>query len=91
MGRGRLLSGLDLLVPRAHLADAQARLAAAGWREVALDAHDPRDCCEWGQAPPPMRPPLPPAGLCQLSGVERSDTWTAWAGMLGRAPKWTLQ
>ncbi len=57
LGRGRLPSDLDLLVPRAHLADAQARLTAAGWREVALDAHNQRYYHDWSHEAPPMRHP----------------------------------
>jgi hypothetical protein len=45
-------------VPRAHIADAQARLAAAGWQETALDAHDQRYYREWSHELPPMRHPI---------------------------------
>lgn len=57
IGRGRLPSDLDILVPRAHLDDAQARLTAAGWRETALDAHDRRYYHEWSHEVPPLRHP----------------------------------
>lgn len=63
LGRGRLPSDLDILVPRAHLADAQARLAAAGWSELALDTHDRRYYHEWSHEAPPMRHPAHPLEL----------------------------
>ena len=44
---GRLPSDLDILVPQAHLPDAQARLTQAGWNAVALDDHDRRYYYEW--------------------------------------------
>jgi hypothetical protein len=52
---GRLPSDLDILVPRAALAPALARLHAAGWTPVALDAHDQRYYAEWSHEAPPMR------------------------------------
>jgi hypothetical protein len=58
LGRGRLPSDVDILVPQAHIADAQARLTAAGWEETALDAHDQRYYREWSHELPPMRHPL---------------------------------
>lgn len=54
---GRLPSDIDILVPRAHLADAQARLAEDGWQELELDAHDQRYYREWSHEVPPMRHP----------------------------------
>ena len=54
---GRLPADVDILVPRAHLADAQARLAEAGWQELELDAHDQRYYREWSHEVPPMRHP----------------------------------
>ena len=63
LGRGRLPSDLDILVPQADLADAQARLAAAGWSELALDAHDRRYYHEWSHEAPPMRHPAHPLEL----------------------------
>lgn len=52
---GRLPSDLDILVPRRHIADAQARLALAGWQTVELDDHDRRYYHEWSHEVPPMR------------------------------------
>jgi len=57
IGPGRLPSDVDLLVPRSSLDDAQARLSAAGWTEVALDAHDQRYYREWSHELPPLRHP----------------------------------
>lgn len=52
---GRLPSDVDILVPREHLADAQARLQSAGWAETELDEHDRRYYNEWSHEVPPMR------------------------------------
>lgn len=55
IGRGRLPSDLDLLVPRTHVLDAQQTLTAAGWSEPALDEHDQRYYREWSHEVPPMQ------------------------------------
>jgi hypothetical protein len=55
---GRLPSDLDILVPRAYLPDAQARLTQAGWSEYELDEHDRRYYYEWSHEVPPMTHPL---------------------------------
>jgi hypothetical protein len=55
---GRLPSDLDVLVPRAHVPDVQARLTKAGWKEAALDEHDRRYYYEWSHEVPPMTHPL---------------------------------
>ena len=55
---GRLPSDADILVPRAHLADAQERLVRAGWSEEQLDEHDRRYYREWSHEVPPIRHPL---------------------------------
>ena len=52
---GRLPSDIDILVPREHLTDAQARLVRAGWSETELDEHDRRYYHEWSHEVPPMR------------------------------------
>lgn len=57
IGLGRLPSDLDLLVPRDAIGDAQRRLAAAGWQEVPLDAHDRRYYHAWSHEVPPLRHP----------------------------------
>lgn len=63
IARGRLPSDLDILVPQAHLGDAQARLTAAGWTETAMDEHDQRYYREWSHEVPPMRHPVHPLEL----------------------------
>ncbi len=55
IARGRLPSDVDILVPQEHLAQVQAQLAAAGWSETELDAHDQRYYREWSHEVPPMR------------------------------------
>lgn len=55
---GRLPSDADILVPQAHLADAQERLVRAGWSEEELDEHDRRYYREWSHEVPPLRHPL---------------------------------
>lgn len=55
IGRGRLPSDIDILVPKAHIEDAQTRLLARGWQETELDAHDQRYYREWSHELPPMR------------------------------------
>ncbi len=55
---GRLPSDVDILVPKAHIADAQSRLRDAGWMETALDEHDQRYYHEWSHEVPPMTHPL---------------------------------
>ncbi|HMO47443.1 MAG TPA: nucleotidyltransferase family protein [Rubrivivax sp.] len=55
---GRLPSDLDVMVPRACLADVQARLLEAGWQELELDDHDRRYYHEWSHEVPPMRHPI---------------------------------
>ena len=75
---GRLPSDLDMLVPRAHIADAQARLIAAGWAEEPMDAHDRHYYNALGHEVPPMAHPrteveldlhhniLPPVGHVRI-------------------------
>ena len=55
---GRLPSDVDILVPKAHIADAQKRLREAGWQEAKLDAHDQRYYHEWSHEVPPMTHPV---------------------------------
>ena len=55
---GRLPSDLDILVPREHVADAQARLIAAGWVEHELDAHDQAYYHDLSHEVPPMSHPV---------------------------------
>ena len=55
---GRLPSDLDILIPQAHLAEAQSRLVAGGWNEVEMSAHDQHYYRDWGHEVPPMRHPV---------------------------------
>ena len=55
---GRLPSDVDILVPQAHIADAQQRLLAAGWEEPELDEHDQRYYHQYSHEVPPMRHPV---------------------------------
>ena len=58
IARGRLPSDLDIMVPKAYLADACTRLHAAGWMSAAMDAHDQRYYHEWSHEVPPMTHPV---------------------------------
>lgn len=51
---GRLPSDVDILVPKAHLEDALARLKQDGWHEPDMDEHDRRYYDEWSHEVPPM-------------------------------------
>jgi hypothetical protein len=61
--RGRLFADVDLLVPRAHLAEAERLLHEAGWRFGELDAHDERYYREWSHELPPLEHPAHPLQL----------------------------
>jgi hypothetical protein len=54
---GRMVSDVDLLVPREHLAGVEARLHDAGWALVDVDPYDERYYREWSHEVPPMRFP----------------------------------
>ncbi len=58
IGAGRLPSDVDILVPQRHIAEAQARLQAAGWAEMEMDAQDQVYYRQWSHEVPPMRHPL---------------------------------
>lgn len=58
IAKGRLPSDVDILVPKAHITDAQERLRKAGWIETTLDKHDQRYYHEWSHEVPPMSHPL---------------------------------
>jgi hypothetical protein len=55
---GRLPSDVDLLVPKAHIAEAQSHLRAAGWLEAELDEHDQHYYHAWSHEVPPMTHPV---------------------------------
>ncbi len=52
---GRIYSDVDLLVPRAQLAETESNLRLAGWVSMAHDAYDLRYYREWMHELPPMR------------------------------------
>lgn len=54
---GRLVSDVDLLVPRQHLRTMEQRLHAAGWKASELDAYDERYYRDWSHETPPLRFP----------------------------------
>jgi len=53
----RLLSDVDVMVPRASLAAAEAALLDAGWRGTRLDPYDQRYYREWSHELPPLHYP----------------------------------
>jgi len=54
-GHGRLVSDVDIMVPKAHIEDAERRLLAAGWEPMKLDAYDQRYYRQWMHELPPLR------------------------------------
>jgi len=63
VARGRQFSDVDLLVPRAHLDEAERLLREAGWRFGELDAYDERYYREWSHELPPLQHPQYPLQL----------------------------
>jgi hypothetical protein len=53
----RMVSDVDLMVPRARLDSIEARLREAGWQPVDVDPYDDRYYREWSHEVPPMRYP----------------------------------
>lgn len=54
-GRGRMVSDIDILVPRARLADAETQLMVQGWVSTKPDAYDQHYYRTWMHELPPMR------------------------------------
>lgn len=54
-GRGRLFSDIDILVPKAGIAEVEARLMLHGWITNKQDAYDQRYYREWMHEIPPMQ------------------------------------
>ena len=50
----RLLSDIDIMVPRDRIIEAEQALLAAGWRSTNLDAYDQRYYREWSHEIPPL-------------------------------------
>lgn len=53
-GAGRMMSDIDLLVPRAALGEVEAALMLAGWASQSRDAYDQRYYRQWMHEIPPM-------------------------------------
>ncbi|MEX2216149.1 MAG: nucleotidyltransferase family protein [Phycisphaeraceae bacterium] len=53
-GRGRLISDVDIMVPKVHLETAEQRLKDAGWEAFKLDEYDQRYYRQWMHELPPM-------------------------------------
>ena len=54
-GAGRLVSDIDILVPKERIAEAERALGEAGWRPMVLDAYDQRYYRTWMHELPPLR------------------------------------
>lgn len=54
-GPGRLLSDIDILVPRHELESAERALVRHGWMPTKIDAYDQRYYREWMHELPPLR------------------------------------
>jgi len=55
--RGRLLSDVDILVPRESLSSVEQALLACGWESVKLETYDQRYYRTWMHELPPLRHP----------------------------------
>lgn len=53
-GHGRLMSDVDIMVPRVRLMDAERSLLEHGWMSSKLDAYDQRYYRDWMHELPPM-------------------------------------
>ncbi len=51
---GRIFSDIDILLPKQHVASAEASLMLGGWLTGQLDAYDQRYYREWSHEIPPM-------------------------------------
>jgi hypothetical protein len=52
---GRVFNDIDLMIPKARLAQAESLLQAAGWQSQAMDAYDQHYYRTWMHQLPPMR------------------------------------
>jgi hypothetical protein len=81
----RLLSDVDVMVPRASLAAAEGALLAAGWRGTRLDPYDQRYYREWSHELPPLHYPGRLMGvdvhhtICPPVSRLRPDAAAFWA------------
>jgi hypothetical protein len=53
--RGRMVSDVDILVPRQHLAEVESALMMAGWVQTNRDAYDQQYYRQWMHELPPLR------------------------------------
>ncbi len=53
-GRGRLITDIDILVPRAEIEKVERTLMDAGWEGAGLDDYDDRYYRQWGHEIPPL-------------------------------------
>jgi len=98
---GRVFEDVDLMIPRPRLAEAEARLLAAGWAyDETLSPYDDRYYREWSHELPPLRNAehpleldlhhaiLPPTGRAQpVSDALFADALPiAGSGLLALAP-----
>ena len=81
----RLMSDVDVMVPRASLADAEAALLRAGWRGTHLHPYDQRYYREWSHELPPLHYPGRMIGvdvhhtICPPVSRLRPDPQAFWA------------
>jgi hypothetical protein len=57
VAKGRIFTDVDLLVPRAGLAEVEATLQAGGWRSEALNTYDEHYYRQWMHEIPPLQHP----------------------------------
>jgi hypothetical protein len=53
--RGRLAADVDIMVPKARIAEAEAALLSHGWEHITLNAYDQRYYRTWMHELPPLR------------------------------------
>ena len=81
----RLLADVDVMVPRARLADAEAALLRGGWEGTVLHPYDQRYYREWSHELPPLHYPGRTIGvdvhhtICPPVSRLRPDPQAFWA------------
>ena len=87
--RGRRMNDIDILVPRAKLAEMEERLAAAGWAfDQGLSDYDQHYYRAWSHELPPMRHPASPLeldvhhNLIQTTGRIKLDSSLLFADLV---------
>src|SRR5579872_3326234 len=70
--QGRIFQDVDILVPKASLADVEAALRLSGWMPARVDAHDERYYREWmHQIPPMTTPPAVQPSTCTIQSLRQ--------------------